>query len=285
MQKLKLRQMLEEFFKEDIGWGDLTSQAVFNEDHQCEAVITAKEDGLFAGAMVIKEGFRLINETIAVDLRKKDGEPVEKGDVIAYLKGPAASLLTGERVVLNLIQRMSGIATLTNQSVIRLNDPSISICDTRKTTPGLRMLEKYAVKTGGGTNHRFGLDGGVMIKDNHIAACGSILKAVEKARAACGHMVMIEVEIESEKELMDAIEAGADIIMFDNCPPETVKAFADMTPAGMITEASGGISFENLPAYRGTGVDCISLGYLTHSAKSLDFSMNVDLKNEAGLER
>ncbi|TWM89138.1 putative nicotinate-nucleotide pyrophosphorylase [carboxylating] [Bacillus licheniformis] len=122
------------------------------------------------------------------------------------------------------------------------------------------------------------MDGGIMIKDNHIAACGSISKAVEKARSACGHMVKIEVEIESEQELHEAIEAGADIIMFDNCPPETVKAFAEMTPAGIITEASGGISFENLPAYRGTGVHCISLGYLTHSAKSLDISMNVDLK-------
>ncbi|MFN2745080.1 carboxylating nicotinate-nucleotide diphosphorylase [Bacillus sp. z60-18] len=278
MQQFKLRQMLGEFFKEDIGWGDLTSQAVFDENQQCEALITAKESGLFAGEMVIREGFHLINESIAIDLLKKDGEPVEKGEVIAHLKGSAASLLTGERVVLNLIQRMSGIATLTNQSVIKLNDPGIRICDTRKTTPGLRMLEKYAVQTGGGANHRFGLDGGIMIKDNHIAACGSISQAVEKARAACGHMVKVEVEIESENELKEAIEAGADIIMFDNCPPETVKAFAEMTPAGIITEASGGITYENLPSYRGTGVHYISLGYLTHSAKSLDFSMNVDLK-------
>ncbi|WFA03981.1 carboxylating nicotinate-nucleotide diphosphorylase [Bacillus sp. HSf4] len=278
MQQFKLRQMLGEFFKEDIGWGDLTSQAVFDENQQCEALITAKESGLFAGEMVIREGFHLINESIAIDLLKKDGELVEKGEVIAHLKGSAASLLTGERVVLNLIQRMSGIATLTNQSVIKLNDPGIRICDTRKTTPGLRMLEKYAVQTGGGANHRFGLDGGIMIKDNHIAACGSISQAVEKARAACGHMVKVEVEIESENELKEAIEAGADIIMFDNCPPETVKAFAEMTPAGIITEASGGITYENLPSYRGTGVHYISLGYLTHSAKSLDFSMNVDLK-------
>ncbi|TWO03352.1 putative nicotinate-nucleotide pyrophosphorylase [carboxylating] [Bacillus licheniformis] len=270
--------MLKEFFKEDIGRGDLTSEAVFDDNHQCEAVITAKDDGLFAGELVILEGFRLLDETIAVHMLKTDGEAVRKGETIARLKGRAASLMTGERVVLNLIQRMSGIATLTKQSIIRLNDPNIAICDTRKTTPGLRILEKYAVKTGGGSNHRFGLDGGIMIKDNHIAACGSISKAVEKARSACGHMVKIEVEIESEQELHEAIEAGADIIMFDNCPPETVKAFAEMTPAGIITEASGGISFENLPAYMGTGVHCISLGYLTHSAKSLDISMNVDLK-------
>ncbi|MBZ5214299.1 carboxylating nicotinate-nucleotide diphosphorylase [Bacillus paralicheniformis] len=278
MQRLILRNMLKEFFKEDIGWGDFTSEAVFDANLQCEAVITAKDDGWFAGELVIFEGFRLLDETIAVQMLKTDGEAVHKGETIARLKGRAASLMTGERVVLNLIQRMSGIATLTKQSVIRLNDPDIAICDTRKTTPGLRILEKYAVKTGGGCNHRYGLDGGIMIKDNHIAACGSISKAVEKARAACGHMVKIEVEIESEQELQEAIEAEADIIMFDNCPPDKVKAFAEMTPAGIMTEASGGILFENLPAYRGTGVHCISLGYLTHSAKSLDISMNVDLK-------
>ncbi|MDA7027622.1 carboxylating nicotinate-nucleotide diphosphorylase [Bacillus sp. CLL-7-23] len=277
MQLFKLRQMLVEFFKEDIGWGDLTSQAVFEGDHQCDAVIIAKENGFFAGEMVIKEGFRLMDETILVTIYKKDGESLTKGDVIARLKGPAASLLTGERVILNLIQRMSGITTLTKQSVNRLNDPHIKICDTRKTTPGLRMLEKYAVKTGGGYNHRFGLDGGIMIKDNHIAACGSILQAVEKARATCGHMIKIEVEIESETELVEAIEAKADIIMFDNCSPETVKKFASITPSRMITEASGGITYENLPAYRGTGVSYISLGYLTHSVKSLDISMNIDL--------
>ncbi|MDA1477428.1 carboxylating nicotinate-nucleotide diphosphorylase [Bacillus changyiensis] len=277
MQLLKLRQMLVEFFKEDIGWGDLTSQAVFEGDHQCDAVIIAKENGFFVGEMVIKEGIRLIDETILVTMHKKDGESLTKGDIIARLKGPAASLLTGERVILNLIQRMSGITTLTKQSVNRLNDPYIKICDTRKTTPGLRMLEKYAVKTGGGYNHRFGLDGGIMIKDNHIAACGSILQAVEKARATCGHMIKIEVEIESETELVEAIEAKADIIMFDNCSPETVKKFASMTPSHIITEASGGITYENLPAYRGTGVSYISLGYLTHSVKSLDISMNIDL--------
>ncbi|NPC93530.1 carboxylating nicotinate-nucleotide diphosphorylase [Bacillus sp. WMMC1349] len=277
MQLLKLRQMLVEFFKEDIGWGDLTSQAVFEGDHQCDAVIIAKENGFFAGEMVIKEGFSLMDETILVTMHKKDGESLTKGDIIARLKGPAASLLTGERVILNLIQRMSGITTLTKQSVNHLNDPHIKICDTRKTTPGLRMLEKYAVKTGGGYNHRFGLDGGIMIKDNHIAACGSILQAVEKARATCGHMIKIEVEIESETELVEAIEAKADIIMFDNCFPETVKKFASMTPSHIITEASGGITYENLPTYRGTGVSYISLGYLTHSVKSLDISMNIDL--------
>lgn len=167
MRRLTLKRMLEQFFKEDVAWGDLTSQAIFAEDQECEAFISAKENGLFAGAMVVKEGFGLIDSKIAVDIDKNDGDPVEKGEVIARLKGPATSLLTGERVVLNLIQRMSGIATLTKQSVSRLNDPEIRICDTRKTTPGLRMLEKHAVKTGG-ANHRFGLDGGVMIKDNHI---------------------------------------------------------------------------------------------------------------------
>ncbi|NTU24873.1 carboxylating nicotinate-nucleotide diphosphorylase [Bacillus tequilensis] len=280
MNHLQLKKWLNHFFLEDIGTGDLTSQAIFTEQ-SCEAEIVAKSDGIFAGAAVIKEGFALLDGNVQAILHKTDGDMLRKGEVIAVLRGPAAALLSGERVVLNLIQRLSGIATMTREAVRRLDDKKIKICDTRKTTPGLRMLEKYAVRAGGGYNHRFGLYDGIMIKDNHIAACGSILKACKKARQAAGHMVNIEVEIETEEQLREAIEAGADVIMFDNCPPDTVRHFANLTPDHIKTEASGGITLESLPAFKGTGVNYISLGFLTHSVKSLDISMDVALSNES----
>ncbi|MGR0120559.1 carboxylating nicotinate-nucleotide diphosphorylase [Bacillus halotolerans] len=280
MNHLQLKKLLNHFFHEDIGTGDLTSQSIF-EGQNCEASIVAKSDGIFAGATVIKEGFALLDEKVQTFLHKKDGDHLQKGDVIAVLRGPAAALLSGERVVLNLIQRLSGIATMTRQAVERLDDEQIKICDTRKTTPGLRMLEKYAVRVGGGYNHRFGLYDGIMIKDNHIAASGSIVRACEKARQAAGHMVNIEVEIESEEQLREAILAEADVIMFDNCPPDTVRHFANITPDHIKTEASGGITLESLPAFRGTGVNYISLGFLTHSVRSLDISMDVALTNQS----
>lgn len=283
MNHLQLKKLLNHFFLEDIGTGDLTSQSIFGEQ-SCEAEIVAKSEGIFAGAAIIKEGFSLLDENVQSILHKKDGDMLHKGEVIAELHGPAAALLSGERVVLNLIQRLSGIATMTREAVRCLDDEQIKICDTRKTTPGLRMLEKYAVRAGGGYNHRFGLYDGIMIKDNHIAACGSILKACQKARQAVGHMVNIEVEIETEEQLREAIEAGADVIMFDNCPPETVRHFATLTPDHIKTEASGGITLKSLPAFKGTGVNYISLGFLTHSVKSLDISMDVTLSNESAEE-
>ncbi|MCO4849879.1 carboxylating nicotinate-nucleotide diphosphorylase [Bacillus vallismortis] len=280
MNHLQLKKMLNRFFLEDIGMGDLTSQSIFGEQ-SCEAKIVAKSDGIFAGAAVIKEGFMLLDEDVQTHLHKTDGDILQKGEVIAALRGPAAALLSGERVILNLIQRLSGIATMTGEAVRRLDDEQIEICDTRKTTPGLRMLEKCAVKAGGGSNHRFGLYDGIMIKDNHIAACGSITEACQKARRAAGHMVKIEVEIETEEQLREAIDAGADVIMFDNCLPETVRHFVTLTPDHIKTEASGGITLETLAAFKGTGVDYLSLGFLTHSVKSLDISMDVTLSNES----
>ncbi|GGN94750.1 carboxylating nicotinate-nucleotide diphosphorylase [Saccharibacillus kuerlensis] len=274
MQRIALRKMLEHFYMEDIGSGDLSAQLISDSGPQ-QAIIYAKQDGILAGVDVISEAFALLDADIRVSLLKKDGESLAPGETIAALTGKPLNLLTGERVVLNLLQRMSGIATATRRAIEVLNDPSIRICDTRKTTPGLRMLEKYAVTAGGGYNHRFGLYDGIMIKDNHIAAEGSIAAAVAKARARNGHMVKIEVEIEDEDQLQEAIAAGADIIMFDNCDPDTVRRFAEMTPPSIITEASGGIDMHTLPAYRGTGVHYISLGFLTHSAGSLDISMDI----------
>jgi len=275
MNSLKLQQMLQQFFLEDIGERDVTTETIFPSDQRATGVFLIKEDGVFSGRDVLVTGYRLLDPSIAVTLYKRDGELVKKGEIVAEVSGPIAPLLTGERVILNLMQRMSGIATLTHRAVTILNSKHTRICDTRKTTPGLRMLEKYAVTCGGGYNHRFGLYDAVMIKDNHIAFCGSITKAVEAARARLGHMVKIEVETETKEQVIEAVEAGADVIMFDNRTPEEIKAFVELVPPSTITEASGGITLENLAQYGDTGVDYISLGMLTHSAKALDISFNI----------
>lgn len=275
MHTIKVKKKLEEFFLEDLGEIDISSQTIFGKESKGEAIIIAKEDGLFAGADIIGMGYSLFQTDLQVNVKKQDGEKVKKGDIIAEIRGPVSVILSGERVILNILQRMSGIATLTNAAVQKLNSNHTRICDTRKTSPGFRMFEKYAVRCGGGFNHRFGLYDGVMIKDNHIAFAGSISNAVKKVRKQTGHMVKIEVEIETEEQLHEAIDARADVIMFDNRSPEEVARFVEITPKSIITEASGGIGFHNLADYRNTNVDYISLGMLTHSYQSLDISLNV----------
>lgn len=275
MNQIKLRKMLEDFFMEDIGDQDLTSHAIFPAEQNGSGVFIAKESGIIAGLDIIQQAYHLLDSKLEISLHYTDGDYVQRGERIAEVRGSVRTILTGERVILNLVQRMSGIATLTNQCVETLNDSSIQICDTRKTTPGLRMLEKYAVTVGGGKNHRNGLYDGVMIKDNHITYAGSITKAVERARKALGHMVKIEVETESKEAVLEAVEAKADVIMFDNRTPEEVKEFAKLVPSPIITEASGGINLKNLATYAGTGVHYISLGALTHSVKALDISLLV----------
>lgn len=275
MNQIKLRKMLEEFFMEDVGDKDLTSHAIFPPVQNGSGVFIAKESGIIAGLDIIQHAYHLLDPKLEISLHYTDGDYVQKGERFAEVRGSVRNILTGERVILNLLQRMSGIATLTNQCVETLNDSSIQICDTRKTTPGLRMLEKYAVTVGGGKNHRNGLYDGVMIKDNHISYAGSITKAVEKARKALGHMVKIEVETESKEAVLEAVEAQADVIMFDNRTPEEVKEFAKLVPSSIITEASGGINLKTLATYAGTGVHYISIGALTHSVKALDISLLV----------
>ncbi|WP_138418647.1 carboxylating nicotinate-nucleotide diphosphorylase [Aquibacillus sediminis] len=280
MNPLKLRSMLQSFLLEDIGDQDITSQSIFPLDEVGTGVFIAKEDGVISGTTIIKEVYHLLDSSIEIRIHISDGDHVSAGQKIAEVTGPVAHLLTGERVILNLMQRMSGIATITNQCVETIDDPSIQICDTRKTIPGLRMLDKYAVITGGGKNHRQGLYDGVMIKDNHISFSGSITKAVQTVREKVGHMVKIEVETESKEEVLEAVEAGADVIMFDNRTPEEVKEFATYVPSSIVTEASGGINLENLATFSGTGVDYISLGFLTHSVKALDISLQVKQGNK-----
>lgn len=268
--------MLEGFLLEDIGEGDMTSQSIFPSTEKGTGTFIAKESGVIAGLDIIQEAYTLLDPSIIVTPHIHDGEEVVKGDVIAEVTGSIAHILTGERVILNLLQRMSGIATMTKRSVEALDDDSIQICDTRKTTPGLRMLEKYAVRAGGGKNHRIGLYDGVMIKDNHIAFAGSIAKAVTAVRKHTGHMVKVEVETENERQVEEAVTAKADIIMFDNRTPNEIKDLAQLVPSQIITEASGGITIDRLPSFKGSGVDYISLGYLTHSVRALDISLVVE---------
>jgi len=275
MNTLKLRSLLEQYFIEDIGEQDITTDLIFTDDTNGEIVFLAKEAGIFCGEEIIKTGFQLLNTTISAQVFVKDGQSFEIGQELAHVSGKIADLLKGERVILNLVQRMSGIATLTRKTVNTLESGHTKICDTRKTTPGLRMLEKYAVRCGGGFNHRFGLYDGVMIKDNHISFAGSITKAVDAIRKNAGHMVKVEVEVESEEQVLEAVNAGSDVIMFDNRTPDEIKELIKLVPPSIITEASGGIQLTNIADYRETGVDFISLGYLTHSYKALDISVKV----------
>ncbi|OIJ07726.1 nicotinate-nucleotide diphosphorylase (carboxylating) [Anaerobacillus arseniciselenatis] len=276
MNDLRLKAMLEQFFNEDIGIGDLTSETIFSNNDFGKGVFVAKDDGVFSGVSIIKQGFKLLNDEISTECYVTDGQEVKKGDVIATANGPVVELLKGERVILNLVQRMSGIATITKKAVKNTQGYVTKICDTRKTTPGLRMLEKYAVTCGGGFNHRYGLSDAVMIKDNHIAAAGGIEKAVKKVREKLGHTVKIEVETESKDDVIAAVKAKADIIMFDNRSPEEIIGLKKLVPEGIITEASGGITIDNVSSYAKTEVDYISLGFLTHSAKALDISFNIE---------
>jgi nicotinate-nucleotide pyrophosphorylase (carboxylating) len=275
MNMLKLRSQLEQFFIEDIGDQDITSDLIFSNGAFGEVVFIAKEAGIFCGEDIIRNGYKLLNEKIEVNVKVKDGEEIEIGQLLAVATGTISDLLKGERVILNLVQRMSGIATLTKSAVQELDSPKTKLCDTRKTTPGLRMFEKYAVRCGGGFNHRYGLYDGVMIKDNHISFAGSITKAVQAAREKLGHMIKIEVETETLEQVQEAIEAKADVIMFDNRTPDEIKEWIGIVPDEIITEASGGITLSNLASYRDSGVDYISLGFLTHSAKALDISVKV----------
>ncbi len=270
--------MLTSFFNEDIGDGDLSSETIFSAQEQGSFTFYAKEDGIFCGAQIIEIGFSILDSTLKVSVLKQDGEHISKGDQLAIIEGSLRSLLTGERVILNLVQRMSGIATKANKAVARTTGTNAHICDTRKTMPGLRMLDKYAVRTGGAYNHRSGLYDAIMLKDNHIAFAGSITKAVESARSKIGHTVKIEVEIETKEELMEAIDAGADIIMFDNRTPSEIRDWLPLVPPHIATEASGNITLDNLREYAESGVEWISLGALTHSVSAFDISALVGPK-------
>lgn len=270
MNRTSLIKIIDRALKEDLGFGDACSDAIFPPSHRSAGRFTNRQAGTAAGITLIGEIYGRIDGGIRIETAVSDGDELEEGKLIAQVEGPTASLLKGERVILNFLQHLCGVATATRRAVEALDDPSIRVCDTRKTLPGLRMLQKHAVRCGGGFNHRYRLDGGMMIKDNHIAACGSITEAVRRARRRLGPMTPVEVETESREQVMEAIEAEADIIMFDNRSPEEVRAWVPLVPDHISTEVSGGITPENIARYRGCGADYISLGWLTHSVRALD---------------
>jgi nicotinate-nucleotide pyrophosphorylase (carboxylating) len=266
------------FLREDLGRGDITTQATVMRNARARGRFMAKEKMVVAGLEAAEEVFNLLDQQQQIEAFIADGEEAEAGKVIARTSGFADVLLAGERVALNLLQRLSGIATLTHSYVQAIEGTSAQIIDTRKTTPGLRMLEKYAVQLGGGRNHRLGLDDGVLIKDNHIALAGGVGAAVALARERVGHLHKIEVEVSNESGLREAIKNGADIILLDNLTPEETRRMVDISRAlapQVTLESSGGITLENVRAYAEAGVDLISIGALTHSARAMDISFKI----------
>ncbi|EDN9147723.1 TPA: carboxylating nicotinate-nucleotide diphosphorylase [Listeria monocytogenes] len=274
MNSILMNQAIQAFLLEDIGQYDLSAETVFPRDTMGEGVFLAKETGILCGISIPPKVYELLGGNIQFEAYKKDGDWVQKGDIIAAVTAPVRTLLSGERVILNLMQRMSGIASQTNFAIKQLDDSAIRICDTRKTAPGLRAFDKYAVQTGGGFNHRNGLYDGVMLKDNHIAFSGGITSAVSTVREKLGHMVKIEVETETAEQVKEAVQAGADIIMFDNRTPEEIKQLVKLVPPHITTEISGNVTLENIHRYKGSGANYISLGFLTHSVRAFDISFN-----------
>ncbi|HDA6254199.1 TPA: carboxylating nicotinate-nucleotide diphosphorylase [Listeria monocytogenes] len=274
MNSILMNQAIQAFLLEDIGQYDLSAETVFPRDTKGEGVFLAKEPGILCGISIPPKVYELLGGNIQFEAYKKDGDWVQKGDIIAAVTAPVRTLLSGERVILNLMQRMSGIASQTNFAIKQLDDSAIRICDTRKTAPGLRAFDKYAVQTGGGFNHRNGLYDGIMLKDNHIAFSGGITSAVSTVREKLGHIVKIEVETETAEQVKEAVQAGADIIMFDNRTPEEIKQLVKLVPPHITTEISGNVTLENIHRYKGSGANYISLGSLTHSVRAFDISFN-----------
>lgn len=267
--------MIRSFLAEDIGRGDLTSESIFGDDQLGRARLVARESCVVAGAKdVAAEVFRVQNPAIETISPVADGTSVEPGAVLLTVQGPVIDLLKAERVALNLLQRLSGIATLTARFVAKVQGHPVRITDTRKTTPGLRVLEKYAVLAGGGMNHRFNLTDGVLIKDNHIAACGSITKAVARVRGRAPHTIRIEVETETMEQVRECLDCRVDIIMLDNMGLDEMKEAVAWIGGRALVEASGGVNLNTVESIAATGVDIISVGALTHSAPACDIGMD-----------
>lgn len=269
----EVERIVKQALQEDIGLGDVTTQATVEPGTQARAELVAKEDFVLSGGDVAREVFLQIDKTLAIEILKADGQQIRRGEVLAWLKGEASSLLQGERVALNLMQRMSGIATLTRQFVDAVAGTNATIVDTRKTTPGLRAVEKYSVRMGGGRNHRTSLYDGVLIKENHIAAAGGIATAIERARARVPHVLKIEIETQNMDEVGQALEAGAEVILLDNMDLEQLREAVALVDGRALTEASGGVNLDTVADIAATGVDLISVGALTHSYRSVDISM------------
>ncbi|MBW2708296.1 MAG: carboxylating nicotinate-nucleotide diphosphorylase [Deltaproteobacteria bacterium] len=270
-----ISRVIRHALEEDLGPGDATTRATVAPDAFGEAILIAREALTLAGMAVFKQTFLEVDPTLAFSVDHKEGTVVPKGSTVCRVNGRLSSILSGERTALNFLQRMSGIATLTRQYVETIKGTHAKILDTRKTAPGLRWCDKYAVRTGGGHNHRFGLFDGILIKDNHIAAAGSISKAVSLAREGSAHTLRVEVEVEDLAGVKEACRAGADIILLDNMTPPEMKEAVDLINGSALVEASGGITLDTVFEIASTGVDFISVGALTHSPEAADFSLEI----------
>jgi nicotinate-nucleotide pyrophosphorylase (carboxylating) len=272
-----LSDLVSAWLAEDVGRGDVTTTAVVPSDREGKARIEAREAATIAGLPVAKEVFEQVGSgTLKWIPEVEDGAKVEPGDVLVRIEGPLAPILIGERTALNILQRLSAIATLTRQFADAIEGTGSRVVDTRKTTPGLRYLEKYAVMVGGGRNHRFGLDDGVLVKDNHIMAAGSVAEATKSAVEGAHHGLSIEVEVTDLQGLRDAIDNGADAVLLDNMTPAEVAEAVKVADGRVLLEASGGIDLDSVRAYAEAGVDIISVGALTHSAPAIDLAMEVE---------
>ncbi|MCC6446508.1 MAG: carboxylating nicotinate-nucleotide diphosphorylase [Armatimonadetes bacterium] len=272
---LEMDPILLNALREDIRSGDITTESVIPPGLMGRAEIRAKEKGILCGLPVAARAFALVEPEVRCDVLLPEGAELSPGDTPMRMSGPVRGILIGERVVLNFLQRLSGIATKTARFVRLVEGYPVRIVDTRKTTPGLRLLEKYAVRVGGGQNHRFALDDGVLLKDNHLAAAGSIHEAVRQARLRAPHTMKIEVEVETLEQLREALDAGADIVLLDNMDADTMARAVSQTAGRALLEASGGINEETAREIAATGVDILSIGGLTHSARALDLSLEI----------
>nr|WP_295283337.1 carboxylating nicotinate-nucleotide diphosphorylase [uncultured Blautia sp.] len=271
--KMQADQLIRMALQEDITSEDVSTNAVMPTATKGTVDLIAKEDGVIAGLDIYARVFTVLDENTEIDFHCKDGDDVKKGQLMATVTGDIRVLLSGERVALNYLQRMSGIATYTRQVAGLLEGSNVTLLDTRKTTPNCRVFEKYAVRVGGGCNHRYNLSDGVLLKDNHIGAAGSVTKAVQMAKAYAPFVRKIEIEVETLEQVKEAVEAGADIIMLDNMTPEVMKQAVELIDGRAQTECSGNITKENIQKIREIGVDFVSSGALTHSAPILDISM------------
>lgn len=275
----ELERVVAAALREDLPWGDLTTESLFPEALPARGEVMAKRPGVIAGLPVLEVVFRQLNPEVRVRLEVVDGAEVERGQVVAVVEGDGRALLAGERVALNFLSHLSGIATLTRRYVQAVAGLPCRIVDTRKTAPGLRILQKYAVRVGGGANHRFGLSDGVLVKDNHLAMLKregvSLRQALERLRARVPHGIRIQVEVTDLDQVHEAVEAGADALLFDNMDLQTLRQAVARCRGRVLTEASGGITLETVRAVAETGVDLISVGALTHSAPALDLSLEI----------
>ena len=278
LSQLYIDDIIKTALAEDISYMDVTTDNLLDDTHRSEAYYVAKDDGVLCGIDIAKRIFEIVGGDVEFTVKINDGEQVKKGDIIAVMSGSTRTLLKGERTALNILQHMSGIATATFKCTELVKGTNAMVTDTRKTLPGLRPLQKYAVTVGGGKNHRYNLSDGAMLKDNHLDAYGGITPAVTELRKKIGHMVKIEVEVRNLEELAEALECRAEVIMLDNMSCEDMKKAVEITNGRALLEASGNVTSANIREVAETGVDIISLGALTHSVKCFDISMKINTK-------